>query len=286
MFRKVFTKEFKIAAVKLVFEDEIDIREVARQLGIHSNGLWRGVQKEWECFPRKGCDIYDCLVLSAWWHVWNSQNIACISWWGVEINHKQCGRILMLKVQEERTENTMRWLTTKSVLIFWISFSNQKEETKIWVGDMIFISTKEGFQYPAVLMDVFSRKVVGWSMGKRMSGNLVMDAWTKAYGRQHPQKGFIVHSDQGSMYTSLLSWRWHLPLVANTQTVIMAILTALQWWNPFTELWKENKLTGKLLDDEGSREECIQVHRTVLNTQRKHSGLVYMSPREFGMRNT
>ena len=39
MFRKVFTKEFKIAAVKLVFEDEIDIREVARQLGIHSNGL-------------------------------------------------------------------------------------------------------------------------------------------------------------------------------------------------------------------------------------------------------
>jgi transposase len=63
MQRRVFTKEFKLAAVKLVVEDEMDVKEVAKQLGVHYNSLYRWVQEFEEygesAFPGRGCKIYD-----------------------------------------------------------------------------------------------------------------------------------------------------------------------------------------------------------------------------------
>ena len=63
MQRRVFTKEFKLAAVKLVLEDEMDLKEVAKQLGVHYNSLYRWVQEYEEygdsAFPGRGCKIYD-----------------------------------------------------------------------------------------------------------------------------------------------------------------------------------------------------------------------------------
>lgn len=63
MQRRVFTKEFKLAAVKLVVEDELDVKEVAKQLGVHYNSLYRWVQEFEEygesAFPGRGCKIYD-----------------------------------------------------------------------------------------------------------------------------------------------------------------------------------------------------------------------------------
>lgn len=63
MSRRVFTREFKIAAVKLIVEEEMDVKEVAKQLGVHANSLYRWVQEYEEygesAFPGKGCKIYD-----------------------------------------------------------------------------------------------------------------------------------------------------------------------------------------------------------------------------------
>lgn len=69
---------------------------------------------------------------------------------------------------------------------------------KVWVGDITYIPTLEGTLYLAVFIDMYSRKVVGWSMNKRMREELVIDAFLQGYGKEKPEEGLIVHTDQGS----------------------------------------------------------------------------------------
>ena len=71
-----------------------------------------------------------------------------------------------------------------------------------YVGDITYLWTQEGWLYLAVVIDLYSRKVVGWSMGSRMKAKLVCDALTMAIWQRHPAAGLIVHSDRGSQYAS------------------------------------------------------------------------------------
>ena len=71
-----------------------------------------------------------------------------------------------------------------------------------YVTDITYIWTQEGWLYLAVFIDLFSRRVVGWSMGSRMKARLVTDALRMALWRRHPDAGLIVHSDRGSQYAS------------------------------------------------------------------------------------
>jgi len=73
---------------------------------------------------------------------------------------------------------------------------------QIYVGDITYIWTREGWLYLAVVIDLFSRKVVGWSMRSRMKAKLVCDALRMAVWQRQPQPGLIVHSDRGSQYAS------------------------------------------------------------------------------------
>lgn len=72
----------------------------------------------------------------------------------------------------------------------------------IWVTDITYIRTYEGWLYLAVVLDLFSRKVVGWSMQSRITRELVLDALLMAVWRRKPTTRVTVHSDQGSQYTS------------------------------------------------------------------------------------
>ncbi len=71
-----------------------------------------------------------------------------------------------------------------------------------WVSDITYIHTHEGFLYLAVVMDLFARNIVGWSMGSRITDDLVLSALTMAYWRRRPAHTVMLHSDQGSQYTS------------------------------------------------------------------------------------
>ncbi len=72
----------------------------------------------------------------------------------------------------------------------------------IYVGDITYIPTREGWLYLAVVIDLFSRSVVGWSMGSRMTASLVNSALLMAIWKRKPAKGLIFHSDRGSQYAS------------------------------------------------------------------------------------
>ena len=71
-----------------------------------------------------------------------------------------------------------------------------------WVSDITYIHTHEGFLFLAVVMDLFARNIVGWSMSARVTEDLVLDALTMAYWRRKPSNKVMLHSDQGSQYTS------------------------------------------------------------------------------------
>ena len=77
---------------------------------------------------------------------------------------------------------------------------------QIWVTDITYIRTHEGWLYLAVVIDLYARKVVGWSMNSRMHTSLVLDALLMAVWRRKPKRKVVIHADQGSQFTSQ-EWR-------------------------------------------------------------------------------
>lgn len=78
---------------------------------------------------------------------------------------------------------------------FMAKFPNEK-----WVSDITFIETREGFLYLAVILDLFSRAIIGWSMSHKIDERLVQDALSMAVERRDLREGLLLHSDQGSQY--------------------------------------------------------------------------------------
>src|SRR5262244_1663110 len=76
------------------------------------------------------------------------------------------------------------------------------EPNRVWVTDITYIRTHEGWLYLAIVIDLFSRQVIGWSMKPQMKTDLVSDALRMAWFRRHPAPGLIFHSDRGSQYCS------------------------------------------------------------------------------------
>ncbi len=73
---------------------------------------------------------------------------------------------------------------------------------QVWAGDITYLLTGEGWMYLAIVMDLYSRKIVGWFISKRMTTDLISKAMVKAYNLRRPPKGLVFHSDRGSQYTS------------------------------------------------------------------------------------
>lgn len=81
-------------------------------------------------------------------------------------------------------------------------FNSATKPNQIWTGDITYVSTHEGWLYVAVVLDLFSRKVVGLSMGRELSKGLVCEALRQAIMRRNPPPGLLLHSDRGTQYSS------------------------------------------------------------------------------------
>jgi len=73
---------------------------------------------------------------------------------------------------------------------------------QVWAGDVTYLKTGEGWMYLAVVMDLYSRRIIGWHIDKRMTTDLVSKAMVRAYNLRQPKRGIVFHSDRGSQYTS------------------------------------------------------------------------------------
>ena len=79
---------------------------------------------------------------------------------------------------------------------------NPLGKNEVWAGDITYLKTKEGWMYLAVVMDLYSRRIVGWHIDKRMTTDLIYRAMLKAINLRQPPKGLVFHSDRGCQYTS------------------------------------------------------------------------------------
>lgn len=79
---------------------------------------------------------------------------------------------------------------------------NPMGPNQVWAGDITYLKTGEGWMYLSIVMDLYSRRIVGWYVDKRMTTDLISKAMIKAYNVRQPPKGLVFHSDRGSQYTS------------------------------------------------------------------------------------
>ena len=84
---------------------------------------------------------------------------------------------------------------------------NPVSVNEVWAGDITYLRTNEGWMYLAIVMDLFSRRIVGWHIDKRMTSDLIGKALTEAFNLRQPSPGLVFHSDRGSQYTGKLYQR-------------------------------------------------------------------------------
>ena len=154
---------------------------------------------------------------------------------------------------------------------------------RVWVADITYLATAEGFLYLAFILDVYSRRIVGWAMESHLRTELVVDALQMAVWRRKPAPGLIHHSDQGVQYTSL-SFGERLkevgikPSMGRTGTALDNAMA-----ESFISTLKA-ELVSTLLEfpsRQAARTAIFEYLETFYNTRRLHSSLGYRSPADF-----
>jgi putative transposase len=160
------------------------------------------------------------------------------------------------------------------------TFTASKPNQK-WLADLTYIDTAEGWLYLALVMDLFSRAIVGWSMANHMQAVLVEQALRMALGRRLPDPGLLHHSDQGSQYTS------HLirTLLAQHQIQVSMSDAGNCYDNaPMESLigtLKAECATAQFATRAQARQVLFEYIEVWYNRQRLHSSLGYRSPAAF-----
>jgi len=156
-----------------------------------------------------------------------------------------------------------------------------------WVSDITHIRTHEGWLYLAVILDLYSRRVIGWSLQLRIKKELVLDALLMAVWRRKPTKKVIVHTDQGSQYTS---HDWQAFLKAHDLQASMSRRgnchdNAVA--ESFFQLLKRERIKRHIYPTrDNARSDVVDYIEMFYNSKRRHSFNDLLSPAEYERRFT
>jgi putative transposase len=152
---------------------------------------------------------------------------------------------------------------------------------QLWVADITFVPTASGFLYLAVVLDAWSRKIVGWSMANHLRAELVLDALEMAIGQRRPGD-VIHHSDQGSQYTSLaFGKRCHEAGVRPSMGSVGDAYDNAMCESFFATLECELLDRRRFASQVQARMACFSFIEGWYNPVRLHSALGYRSPMDF-----
>jgi transposase InsO family protein len=159
---------------------------------------------------------------------------------------------------------------------------NPSAPNQVWTSDITYLWTDEGWLYLAIVLDLFNREVVGWSLKPRMTAGIVTDALTMAWFRKKPAAGLMHHSDRGSQYAS---HAFQEKLKAYGMICSMS-RKGNCWDNAPTESWfnsfKNERVHGLRFETRAEMTAMSFEYIEVLyNRKRQHSTLGYKSPIQF-----
>ena len=155
----------------------------------------------------------------------------------------------------------------------------------VWVTDITYIKTREGWLYLAVVIDLFSRRVVGWSMQSRMTTDLALQALLMAVWRRKPKRRVMIHSDQGSQFTSR---EWQSFLRQHNLDASMSRRgnchdNAVA--ESFFQLLKRERIRRRTYPTrEAARQDVFNYIEMFYNPKRKHTNNDMLSPVDFETR--
>lgn len=152
----------------------------------------------------------------------------------------------------------------------------------VWAGDITFVPTARGWLYLAVVIDLCSRRIVGWSLADHMRSELVIDALRQGLGSRASTPGTIFHSDRGSQYGSS-AFREVLAGAGMRQSMsARANPYDNAWSESFIGTFKNEMLQGGRFEDEiDARPEIFEYIDGYYNIHRKHSSIGYLTPDQF-----
>lgn len=151
-----------------------------------------------------------------------------------------------------------------------------------WCADITYLPTREGWVYLAVVEDLFSRMIVGWSMAESMESRLVVDALEMAIRRRRPEAGLLAHSDRGSQYASE-----HYQRVLSEEGIICSMSGVGQCWDNapvesfFGRLKCEVESAQMFATRDQARATIFEYLEVFYNRVRLHSSLGFVSPVEY-----
>jgi putative transposase len=160
-------------------------------------------------------------------------------------------------------------------------FSPEQPNTA-WGADSTYVPTADGWLYLAVVEDLFSRMIVGWSMDETMASRLVVDALDMALRRRTPGEGLLAHSDRGSQYASE-----HYQRLLGRHGISCSMSGVAQCWDNaplesfFASLKKELVHHERYTTREDAKASIFEYVETFYNRARRHSSLGFLSPVEF-----
>jgi putative transposase len=153
---------------------------------------------------------------------------------------------------------------------------------QVWLQDFTYVPTAQGWLYLALVLDLWSRKIVGWAMAGHMRSELVVNALQMACTQRRPGPGLLAHSDRGVQYAS-----------RQTQQFLQdhgLVCSMSRPGNPYDNAWMESaigKIKGEVLgrtlpaDHQSAREQLFAGIESWYNQRRRHSALDYQSPVAF-----
>jgi putative transposase len=159
---------------------------------------------------------------------------------------------------------------------------NPEGPNRVWLGDITYIPTREGWLYLSAVEDLYSRMVVGWSMAEHMESRLVVDALEMAVQRRLPGAGLLAHPDRGSQYQSE-----HYQMLLVAHGIECSMSGKGQCWDnaPMESFF--GTLKKELVHDESyhtraeAKSSIFEYIEAFYNPVRRHSALGYLSPVQF-----
>ena len=206
---------------------------------------------------------------------------------GLRVGKKRVARLMRDKCLQGRTKRRFRSSTAEVSLappaanVLAREFA-RKGPNEAWVGDITYLWTAEGWLYLAVLLDLHSRRVVGWSMSDRLDRTLAIAALEMAVGRRAPGPNLVHHSDRGSQYTS------HDYQAALQKHGLVCSMSRKGncWDNAVAESFFATLKTELLAERPfptraAARQAVFDYVEVFYNRQRRHSALGYLTPAGF-----
>jgi putative transposase len=157
-----------------------------------------------------------------------------------------------------------------------------KEPNKIWVGDVTFVATRCGWLYLAIMLDLHSRKVIGWSMSNKNDKQLVLDTLVMAIEKRKPKSGLMHHTDRGSVYASdeyrskLNDFGFISSMSRSGDCYDNAVAESF-----FSSLKNELVYQNRFESRDHARIEIFKYIEIFYNRQRIHQSLNYLTPEQF-----